>query len=154
MPDLPLTGQCQCGSVKYQITRAPLVGYNCHCTNCQRITGAPFSSSLVIPADGFSITEGDPGRYEWASDVGSQRYGLFCKNCGTRLVHGMVPDTPMLSLRSGTLDDTSWLHPVGDIWTDSAQGWIRFDDGERLTYPRQPDDYSALAAAFAKLGLF
>jgi hypothetical protein len=51
------------------------------------------------------------------------------------------------------LDDAKWVRPVGDIWTTSAQEWTAFSD-ERLQYPSQPEDYSALFARFAALGLF
>ena len=81
------------------------------------------------------------------------RYGLFCGDCGNRVAHGQTPTRGVLSIRSGTLDDTSWIIPVGDIWTTSAQSWTKMSP-ERLQYPRQPEDYAALFAAFSGLGLF
>jgi len=153
MPSLPLTGQCQCGAVRYEIRSAPLMIYNCHCTNCQKISGSAFSTPMAVLEDSFSVTRGTPKRLEWTSDVGSTRYGLLCGECGNRIAHGQVPSRGVLSVRSGTLDDTSWIEPVGDIWTNSAQDWIKLS-GERLQYPRQPEDYSAMFAAFAALNLF
>ena len=39
-PSLPLTGGCGCGAVRFEIT-APLVSaVYCHCTRCQRRSGA------------------------------------------------------------------------------------------------------------------
>ncbi len=37
--------------------------------------------------------------------------------------------TGVLSLRAGTLDDTSWVQPVGDTFTRSAQPWVQFVEG-------------------------
>jgi len=153
MPSLPLTGSCQCGAIRYRIARAPLMIYNCHCTNCQKISGSAFSTPMAVMEDSFQITQGDPRKLEWASDVGSMRYGLFCGDCGNRVAHGQTPTRGVLSIRSGTLDDTSWIIPVGDIWTTSAQSWTKMSP-ERLQYPRQPEDYAALFAAFSGLGLF
>lgn len=120
MPTLPQTGRCQCGEIEYTITAAPLLSYNCHCTNCQRISGSPFATTMAVAETGFKITKGTPKRHEWPSDVGSQRYGNFCGDCGTRIAHGVDPSVGVLSVRTGTLDDTSWVHPVGDTWTSSA----------------------------------
>ena len=49
MPDLPLTGGCQCGKVRYEIRAAPLMVYNCHCTTCQRISAGAFNISVAHP---------------------------------------------------------------------------------------------------------
>jgi hypothetical protein len=35
----------------------------------------------------------------------------------------------MLSLKPGTLDDTSWLRPDLFSWMKSAQGWLPVPDG-------------------------
>jgi len=49
-----------------------------------------------------------------------------------------------LTLRPGTLDDTSWLVPVAHIWTRSALPWFRFPEGVP-TYEKQPADVLELA---------
>ena len=39
MTGLPLTGGCNCGAVRFEVT-APLVGASyCHCKRCQRRSG-------------------------------------------------------------------------------------------------------------------
>jgi hypothetical protein len=38
---LPLTGQCQCGQVRYEIRAEPVAVWACHCTECQRQSGKP-----------------------------------------------------------------------------------------------------------------
>jgi hypothetical protein len=30
--NLPQTGGCQCGALRYEITQAPIMVYTCHCT--------------------------------------------------------------------------------------------------------------------------
>ena len=73
--------------------------------------------------------------------------GIFCPNCGTRVVHqGRGADSGS-SVKAGTLDDKSWLQPVGHIWASSAQKWLKLDG---LVYDKQPDDnYAALVEAFS-----
>lgn len=32
----PITGGCQCGAVRYEITLSPLALYVCHCRECRK----------------------------------------------------------------------------------------------------------------------
>lgn len=153
MAQLPLVGGCQCGALRYHVTAAPLMVYNCHCTNCQRIGGGAFSTPVTILESSFAFTHGEPRTYEWGADSGNRRFGWFCGECGCRIAHGQIPTNGILSLRSGTLDDRSWVTPGGDIWTRSAQAWLSQPD-ERLKFDGQPTDYSGVVAAFQALGHF
>jgi hypothetical protein len=142
---LPLTGGCHCGAVRYELAAPPLMIYNCHCTNCQKITGSAFVVSATVPEAAFAFTKGVPKTVEWTSDAGNQRFGWFCGDCGSRIAHGQTPSIGFLSLRAGTFDDTSWVEPVGDIWTKSAQSWVTLG---KLTDKGQPKDYSAFVEAY------
>lgn len=135
---LPLAGGCHCGALRYQLSAPPVMIYNCHCTNCQKIAGSAFAVSATIPEAAFEFTAGEPKTVEWTSDAGNTRFGWFCGDCGTRIAHGQKPAIGFLSLRAGTFDDTSWVEPAGDIWTASAQGWVTFGE---LAEKGQPADY-------------
>jgi hypothetical protein len=54
---------------------------------------------------------------------------VFCGDCGTRLYNEPESRPDMLVVKPGTLDDTSWLNPVGEIWTRSRQPWIPLPPG-------------------------
>lgn len=153
MVALPLTGGCQCGALRYEIGVAPLMVYNCHCTNCQKIGGGAFSTPIAVLEGGFRFVQGEPTIVTWTSDAGNTRWGSFCGACGSRIAHGQRPSVGVLSLRGGTLDDTKWIEPVADIWTRSAQPWIAFPP-ERLSYERQPTDYGPIMDAFRAQGRF
>jgi hypothetical protein len=142
---LPLAGGCHCGTLRYELSAPPLMIYNCHCTNCQKITGGAFTVAATVPEAALAFTRGAPGRVEWKADSGASRFGFFCRNCGGRIANGQTPSIGVLSLRAGTFDDTSWVEPVGDIWTKSAQPWVRFG---ALTSPAQPKDYAPFLAAY------
>lgn len=148
MVSLPLIGGCQCGALRYEVSEPPLMIYNCHCTNCQTIGGGAFGTPAAILEASLSFTRGEPKRYEWSSDAGNARYGLFCGDCGSRIAHGQVGAAGVLSLRSGTLDDTSWIEPVGDIWVRSAQAWALPPEGQRLRSEQQPTDYGPYLERF------
>ena len=40
-------GGCFCGEIRYRFVGDPLTLYACHCTDCQRETGASFVLSMV-----------------------------------------------------------------------------------------------------------
>lgn len=142
---LPQCGGCQCGALRYEVSAPPLMIYNCHCTNCQKITGSAFVVSATVQEAAFKFTRGEPTVFEWTSDAGNNRFGWLCGKCGSRIANGQKPSTGLLSLRAGTFDDTSWVEPVGDIWTRSAQGWALT---RPLSDPGQPKDYSSYVAAY------
>lgn len=147
MVQLPLTGGCQCEALRYEVSAPPLMIYNCHCTNCQKIGGGACSTSATVLESSVTFTRGKPNSFEWTSDAGNRRFGWFCANCGTRIANGQVPSIGMLSLRAGTLDDTSWIEPVGDIWTGSAQAWA-LPPSDRIRTPGQPTDYGPFVDRF------
>jgi hypothetical protein len=153
MVALPLIGGCQCGELRYTISQPPLMVYNCHCTNCQKIGGGAFSTPLTVMEASFAFAAGTPRTYEWTSDAGNRRVGWFCGTCGSRIAHGQVPSSGVLSVRGGTLDDTSWVEPVGDIWTRSAQPWVTRAGG-RLQVAQQPADYAPFVERFRAQGKF
>jgi hypothetical protein len=150
---LPLAGGCSCGAIRYEVSSAPLMVYNCHCTNCQKVSGGAFSTAITILEAGFALVAGEPRTIEWSSDAGNLRYGVFCGSCGSRIANGQRPAAGFLSLRAGTLDDPSWIRPVGDIWLRSAQPWVTVTES-RLRAERQPQDYAPYIERFNAQGNF
>ncbi len=153
MTKLPLVGGCSCGAVRYEVSAPPLMVYNCHCVNCQKTSGSAFNVSVTIVESGFAFTKGEPKVIVWPSDAGTTRTGFLCGDCGSRIAQGSKPSRGVLSLRAGTLDDTSWVQPVGDIWTRSAQPWVTFVEGG-LRAEKQPPDYALFFEAYRKQGRF
>ena len=145
---LPLAGGCQCGQLRYKVTVKPLTLYCCHCTECQAQSSSAFGMSLRVPAGGVLLE----GRYSsFVRDEGKATAVecVFCPDCGCRIIHRGRGEDSGGSIKAGSLDDKSWLHPVGHIWAGSAQKWVELGG---LVYESQPDDgYAALISAFAKL---
>jgi hypothetical protein len=126
----PQTGGCQCGAIRYEITRPPVTVYACHCTECQTQSGSAFAMAAVIPGESFRITKGSPAMFARAVNPAKTMECWFCAACGTRLYH-MPGGTsyPNRNVKPGTLDDTSWLVPAIHFWTRSAQQWVAIPDG-------------------------
>ena len=133
-----MTGGCQCGEVRYEITGPPGRVHACHCTICQRQSGSAFGLTLWVAAENFRIIHGEPAATEWKSEAERDKLGAFCPDCGVRLYHRnqLTPET--LSVKPGTLDDTSKLIADLHIWTQHKQPWITIPDGVEV-YEIQPD---------------
>jgi hypothetical protein len=147
---LPLTGGCQCAAVRYEITAAPLTLYACHCTDCQHQSGSAFALSLLAPRDAVRISQGAAALWQRPGSQaasGTPADCVFCRDCGARLYNLPSRNNAIAVVKPGTLDDTSWLEPIGHIWTRSAQPWVRFEPGT-LLYDGPPPDFTALSAAW------
>ena len=143
---LPLTGGCQCGAVRYEIDAEPLTVIACHCTQCQRQSASAFGMTAPVPRAALRITEGKPAHWSRIAESGNELGAAFCPDCGVRLYHEPA-NKAFLNVKAGTFDDTSWTQPVGHIWTEEAQPWIR-EQLKGVTYPRQQPNMDAFIAAW------
>jgi hypothetical protein len=138
---LPMTGGCRCGAVRYEIAAAPLVTYTCHCTECQRATGSAFSLAIVVPDSAFLLTKGQPKLLERTADSGRVGVQWLCPECGGWFsgapFRGFGAEEPVRVVRAGTLDDTSWLRPTVHYWTRSKQPWVFLPEGDKI-FDTQP----------------
>lgn len=133
-----LTGHCLCGAVSYRCAADPLMTLMCHCDDCQRASGSPFSLNVVVPKAALEL-EGEASlkRYETVgSDTGAKRERAFCATCGSTMFTflGDMPDLAVL--KAGTLDDRSQIVPQVEIWATRAHAWLSADDAERRVLER------------------
>jgi hypothetical protein len=119
--NIPFTGGCMCGAIRYECTAEPIVMGNCHCRDCQQATGTAFAAGILVPADAVTIV-GDVKYYDVIADSGSHVGRGFCPNCGSR-VFSKPPIAALLGITAGSLDDPSGFQPAMDLYTDSAQPW-------------------------------
>lgn len=124
----PLTGGCACGAIRYTCTTAPVAMLNCHCTDCQRASGAPFASGVVVAAADLQ-TIGTPRRHAVQGASGGTTTRSFCADCSTPLFTQGEVVPQFVSIRFPTLDDQGGFRPMVDIWTSSAPPWVCFAPG-------------------------
>lgn len=127
-----LTGDCLCGSVRYEFDGEPGAAGWCHCRMCQRSSGAPAQSYVQLSVAGFRYIAGAPAVYR-SSQHGERR---FCADCGSQIEFRDRRDAGVVSLNSGTLDDPSLTPPGRHIWTSSEVPWF----GEAASLPCFPED--------------
>ncbi len=117
-------GGCQCGAVRYVLTRESIAVYACHCRECQKQSASAFGLSLPFARAELELT-GALAAYRRPTDSGSFTTGSFCPKCGVRLFHVSDRDPSRGTLKAGTLDDTSGLEPRFHIWTSRKQPWVQ-----------------------------
>jgi hypothetical protein len=139
MTDLPLTGGCLCGAVRYEVTEPLVSASYCHCTRCQRRTGTG-SSAQARTADGsFRIVAGAELVREWVPP-GNGFAKCFCMECGSAL-YSRHPETGVTSVRLGTFDRDPGIRPQWRQFVADAAPWEpvpddglpRYDEGRPAT---------------------
>ena len=91
---MTMTGRCLCGEVTYEITGEPI-------------------------ASGELKTYTETGE----NDDGEYVYRRFCPECGSPIVSELV-GPGILSVKVGTLDDTSAIAPTAEVWCVDRQPWV------------------------------
>ena len=127
--DLPQTGGCVCGALRYELTAPPQSQMYCCCTDCQKMTGGAMSVNLLVPAGSIRITRGTPRTFVTPGDSGLGVVREFCGDCGTQIVSTPRALATVTVLKAGTLDDTSWVQPQAAIYTSSAPPWAALPEG-------------------------
>lgn len=120
-----LTGGCQCGTVRYRIQGQVRRLNVCHCLDCQKQSGSAFGMSLVIEPGGFSLETGRLREFVTTAASGREKVCAFCPECGVRIYNRTGQ---LMSVKAGTLDDTSWLRPDAHYWTNRRQAWVPLPD--------------------------
>ena len=120
----PITGRCLCGSVTYSTDAEPVVQAVCHCTDCQRQTGSPFTVVVGVPRSALTV-EGDTlaSFTTIGEDHGGETQRSFCSACGAPVFSTSAAVPELALLKAGSLDDASWLEPAVEVWASSAQPW-------------------------------
>jgi hypothetical protein len=124
---IPITGGCVCGEVRFECTVAPTLMFNCHCRDCQRVSGGPYAPVVVFSRDAFKLTRGELKRYATTRLSGKPNWRGLCPNCGSTLTDGENAERNIIGVIATSLDDPSWFKPTMDIFVGDAQPWDIMD---------------------------
>ncbi|BAE58651.1 DUF636 domain protein [Aspergillus flavus] len=101
---MTLAGSCMCGAIAYTSDSEPLVKALCHCVDCQKWTGGPFTSNVIVPRDSFKVTKGEPSFYDVTGASGKNNRHFFCGKCGSSLFTELELMADKTVIKAGTLD--------------------------------------------------
>jgi hypothetical protein len=112
-------GGCLCGAIRYSMAGAPTSTNVCHCTQCQRQTGAPLPAFASCPEAQLTIT-GSPSSYRSSERAVRQ----FCPVCGSSLFW-REDGGGEVDVFLGTFDDPNALPPPRyAIWAAHRAAWL------------------------------
>jgi hypothetical protein len=121
VPDLPLTGGCLCGGVRFEVVEPLVSASYCHCTRCQRRTGTAAAVSGRIAPGSLRIVRGEElvRSYEPADGFAKD----FCGFCGSALWSRNPDDPQWISVRLGAFDGDPGIRPSYHQFVDYAAAW-------------------------------
>ena len=121
----PAEGGCSCGAVRYRMESAPIFVHGCHCTWCQRETGASFALNAMIEADRVALLSGEPEVVLTPSASGACQRIARCPSCRIALWSNYAGSGETVRfVRVWTLDEPARLPPDIHIFTASKQPWV------------------------------
>jgi len=92
---MPITGECFCGEVRYQVEGKLRDARSCHCSRCRKAFSSQASAYALVNSEEFKWVA---GKELLTSYIGQHGFGLqFCSKCGSTLcgvfkgiIHGVT----------------------------------------------------------------
>ena len=126
---MEVEGGCYCGAVRYRAQGDPLFKGQCHCRECQYISGGHPNVVMGMPEPGFAYTKGT-GKQFRRSDLERPATREFCAECGTHMITRAPALPGAVLIKIGTLDDPSVFGgPQMVIWTIDKQAFHHVPEG-------------------------
>lgn len=122
----PFTGQCLCGSIKYQVDKIEPRTGNCHCSMCRKFSGAAFATFGEAINSDFHWLKGKTLLKSYLARNGTTRQ--FCSHCGSSLTFSSPAYPDLVEFTLGTLDSEIPLKPDAHIYTASKASWYDISD--------------------------
>ena len=143
---MPITGGCLCGAIRYESSEAPVEAGTCYCRTCQKSTGSAFMVIASFSRTALRFTRGEPKLYRSSSVMDKG----FCPNCGSLLFDQYLVRSPgfnpdMVFIQLGTLDHPEAVSINWHYGVETQLPWVHFDDDLPRT---RCDEDPELAAAF------
>jgi hypothetical protein len=134
---MEIQGGCYCGALRFQATGDPMFKGQCHCRECQYISGGHPNVVMGMAEPGFKWSKGAPKQFK-RKDLPNPVTREFCAECGTH-ISTRSPGLPgVVLLKVGTFDDpTVFGGPMMVIFTIDKQSFHHIPEGVP-TFERVP----------------
>jgi len=117
-----LSGECLCGAVKFTVNDNFKAFYQCHCKQCQQLTGSAFASNLFTDPDNINWVAGKNNvkSYEHPTREFSKS---FCSSCGSSVPFTNKTRTSLI-VPAGSLNELPNMVPQANIFTSEEACWL------------------------------
>jgi hypothetical protein len=131
-PEHTYEGGCTCRQVRYRMTSKPLIVHCCHCSWCQRETGAAFALNAMIESDRVQLLQGEVVVIDTPSNSGKGQRISRCPKCSVAVWSNYAGAGDALRfVRVGTMDEPGALPPDIHIFISTKQPWLALPPGMR-----------------------
>jgi len=122
---LKIEGACYCGEITFQAEVDSDNVFNCHCTDCQTLSGSAYRTIAPSIEGTFEFISGTPKVFVKVAENGSRRAQAFCSECGTPIYSAPDDDSSsVIGIRVGAIKQRDQLPPKSQYWCRSAQSWV------------------------------
>jgi hypothetical protein len=119
---MAVTGGCYCGEVRYEVNGPQEAAFQCHCRECQYLTGGNANIVVVFAESDFRYTKGLASSFA-RSDLENPVTRHFCGACGTG-IGSRSPSRPnSMIVKVGTLDNPGEYQAQAAIFTCDRQAY-------------------------------
>ena len=126
----PQEGGCTCGRIRYRVLRKPMFIHCCHCTWCQRETGASFALNALLEAENVTLLKGVTESIDTPTYSGTGQKIVRCEICKIAVwSHYSGAGDAVKFVRVGTLDNPDLFPPDIHIFTSTKQKWLQLPSG-------------------------
>jgi len=132
------TGSCLCGKIKFTYTGELGAASYCHCDDCRKATGGPYTISVMVERDKLQIeNENLLKAYECTADSGNKLDRVFCSNCGSPIMTTHPHNKNLAWFKAGLFDRPELIKSVHESWTTKKVSWA--DIKVSKSYPKNPE---------------
>lgn len=110
---MAIAGGCYCGQVRFEVEGDAIFKGQCHCRECQYMTGGGANYVMAFPEAGFKLTQGEETQFT-RDDIENPVTRGFCGNCGTPMTSRAPGLAGAVLLKAGLFDDPE-AYPGADM---------------------------------------
>lgn len=130
------SGNCLCGSVRYEVAGPFDLMAHCHCSMCRKHHGAMFSTFVSAPLAGFKFLAGKDNIAVFPSSDQGRR--PFCRTCGS-VAPMLLEASAIVIIPAGNLAGDPGVRPQMHMFAASRATWYPITDAlpQHPGYPPQ-----------------
>ena len=115
---------CTCGQLSALVSGEPVRVSICHCLNCQRRTGSPFSQQARFRRSDV-VVAGPSTEYVLTGDEGGRAHFHFCTRCGATVYYLAEGMEEFIMLPVGVFADPAFPGPQVSVYENRMHHWVR-----------------------------
>lgn len=131
-----ISGSCLCGDISIAADADVKMVINCHCIDCQNVTGSVHGTMVFIEEAALQVS-GEPVSFDHQADSGNTLTKMFCSKCGSQMMGKNTGRPGMVGLRAGIIDQKELIKPGANIYCESSVPSTAMDPAIKA-FPKMP----------------